>query len=80
MVSRTFLPIDAPYPVNVWPLPEKSKEPKAAPYLVNDITTEALAPILNDNPRGVRRYRNGLAGLIGGFDRYASSGKADEAM
>jgi hypothetical protein len=44
-------------------------------YIVSDTTTEALAPMLRDNPRGVLLARDELAGWLGSFDRYAKSGK-----
>jgi hypothetical protein len=49
--------------------------------IVSDITVEALAPILRDNPRGVVIFRDELAAFFGGFDRYAKSGRggAEEA-
>ena len=61
--------------------PEKPTPPKARRYIVSDTTTEALAPILLDNPRGVLLARDELAGWLGSFDRYAKSGRggADSA-
>jgi hypothetical protein len=40
---------------------------------------EALAPILQENPRGVLLARDELAGWIGSFDRYASTGGKSRA-
>lgn len=61
--------------------PEKPAPPIARRYIVSDTTTEALAPILLDNPRGVLLARDELAGWIGSFDRYAKAGRggADSA-
>jgi|GEM_PF-469765 len=56
--------------------PEKLAAPIARRYIVSDTTTEALAPILLGNPRGVLLARDELAGWIGSFDRYAKAGKA----
>lgn len=56
--------------------PEKPAPPIARRYIVSDTTTEALAPILLGNPRGVLLARDELAGWLGSFDRYAKSGKA----
>jgi hypothetical protein len=56
--------------------PEKPAAPVARRYIVSDTTTEALAPILLGNPRGVLLARDELAGWIGSFDRYAKAGKA----
>jgi len=60
--------------------PAKPEPPRAERMVVSDITTEALAPILLNNPRGVLLARDELAGWIGSFDRYASGkGGADAA-
>ncbi len=56
--------------------PEKPAPPIALRYIVSDTTTEALAPILLGNPRGVLLARDELAGWLGSFDRYAKAGKA----
>lgn len=56
--------------------PEKPAPPIARRYIVSDTTTEALAPILLGNPRGVLLARDELAGWLGSFDRYAKAGKA----
>lgn len=56
--------------------PEKPAVPIARRYIVSDTTTEALAPILLGNPRGVLLARDELAGWLGSFDRYAKAGKA----
>ncbi len=56
--------------------PTKPAAPIARRYIVSDTTTEALAPILLGNPRGVLLARDELAGWFGSFDRYAKSGKA----
>lgn len=47
--------------------------------LVGDVTGEALLQIVSASPRGVLIYRDELAGLIGGLDRYKSGG-SDRAM
>lgn len=56
--------------------PEKPAPPIARRYIVSDTTTEALAPILLGNPRGVLLARDELAGWLGSFDRYTKAGKA----
>jgi hypothetical protein len=56
--------------------PEKPTPPVARRYIVSDTTTEALAPILLGNPRGVLLARDELAGWLASFDRYAKSGKS----
>lgn len=47
--------------------------------LVGDTTGEALLQIVSASPRGVLMYRDELAGLIGGLDRYKGGG-SDRAM
>ena len=62
------------------PSPTKPDPPYAARYIVSDTTVEALAPLLQTNPRGVLLARDELAGWIGSFDRYAGGkGGADAA-
>ena len=39
-----------------------------------DATTEKVARILGENPDGLICFRDELAGLLGGFDRYGGSG------
>ncbi|MBX3410388.1 MAG: DUF3987 domain-containing protein [Phycisphaeraceae bacterium] len=56
--------------------PEKPTPPIARRYIVSDTTTEALAPILLGNPRGVLLGRDEFSGFFGSFDRYAKAGKA----
>ena len=60
--------------------PAKPEPPHAERMVVSDITIEALAPILLNNPRGVLLACDELAGWIGSFDRYVSGkGGADAA-
>ncbi|MDY3561967.1 DUF3987 domain-containing protein [Gemmata sp. JC673] len=56
--------------------PAKPDAPESKRYVVSDITVEALAPILQANPRGVLLARDELAGWLGSFDRYAGNGKS----
>jgi hypothetical protein len=53
--------------------PEKPAPPPMIKYWVSDITVEALAMVLQANPRGVLLARDELAGWIGSFDRYAGN-------
>lgn len=46
--------------------------PKCDRCIVSDVTIEALAPILLDNPRGLMLACDELAGWFGSFDRYTS--------
>jgi len=61
------------------PPPEKPVEPQPARYVVSDITIEALAEILSNNPRGVLAAVDELATWLGGFDAYHARGGADAA-
>jgi len=56
--------------------PERPVPPACERFVVSDTTVEALAPLLQENPRGLLLARDELAGWIGSFDRYASKGKA----
>jgi len=56
------------------PPPDKPDPPIATRYIVNDITVEAMAPLLQDNPRGLLAARDELSGWFSSFDRY-SAGK-----
>lgn len=56
------------------PPPTRPEEPQPVRYVVNDTTVEALAPILQSNPRGLLSARDELSGWIASFDRY-SNGK-----
>lgn len=52
--------------------------PTAERYVARDITTEALAVLLKQNPRGVLVANDELAGWLGSFDAYRSGrGGAD---
>ena len=60
--------------------PEKPDEPIAVRCTVLDITVEALAPILLNNPRGLLLARDELSGWLGSFDRYTGGkGGGDSA-
>ena len=54
------------------PPPAKPEEPKARRYICSDVTIEGLAPLLEDNPRGLLLARDELAGLFNSFDAYKS--------
>jgi hypothetical protein len=57
--------------------PAKPEAPAAGRVLVQDTTVEALAPILQANPRGVLLARDELAAWLSAFDRYANTTGAD---
>jgi hypothetical protein len=57
--------------------PIKPAAPQATRYIVSDTTLEALAPILQANPRGVLLARDELAAWVGSFDRYAQTRGGD---
>lgn len=54
---------------------EKPSLPQCDRYIVADTTIEALAPILEANPRGLLLARDELAGWVNSFDRYSSKNK-----
>jgi hypothetical protein len=58
---------------------EKPAEPVAQRYSCADITVEALAALLKQNPRGLLLCRDELAGWIKGFNSYKKGG-GDEAQ
>ena len=60
------------------PPPEKPKKPGCKRYIVSDITLEALADRLSENPHGLLVMVDELAGWIGSLDAYTKSNK-DEA-
>jgi uncharacterized membrane protein YgcG len=57
----------------------KPKAPIAKRLLIQDITIEALAPVLKTNPRGVLLARDELAAWLRGFDKYSKNSKGAEA-
>jgi hypothetical protein len=65
------------------PKPAAADDPPA-PSLqrlrTGDVTTEKVAHLLRDNPKGVVVYRDELAGFLGSFDRYSGgAGGGDRA-
>lgn len=58
----------------------KPDRPVAKRHLVSDTTIEALAPILEENPRGVLFDGDELAGWFGQMDRYAQTKQGDAAQ
>ncbi|RMF80736.1 MAG: DUF3987 domain-containing protein, partial [Planctomycetota bacterium] len=59
--------------------PRKPEMPTPRRYLVSDITIEAIAPILEANPRGVLVARDELAGWIRAFNAYKARGRGGDA-
>ncbi|MEX2673397.1 MAG: YfjI family protein [Phycisphaeraceae bacterium] len=57
--------------------PTQPDAPACMRHIVSDSTTEALAPILQQNPRGVLLARDELAGWIGDMDRYSGTKGGD---
>jgi len=57
--------------------PEKPERPVASRCVCDDVTVEALALILLENPRGLLVARDELAAWFGAFDRYARGRGAD---
>ena len=54
--------------------PEAPPEPTLVSLTTMDATVEALAALLQDNPRGLLLARDELSGWIGSFDKYAKGG------
>jgi hypothetical protein len=52
------------------PQPEKPAEPVAIRHVIDDTTIEAVATILESNPRGVLLSCDELASWLGSFNRY----------
>jgi len=64
---------------DVPPRPSRPEEPKHERFVVSDVTVEALAVVLRDNPRGVLLDRDEASGWFGSFNRYARGSHGDEA-
>jgi hypothetical protein len=58
-------------------LAEGEQPPPEPRVIVSDITTEKIAPILADNPKGILVYRDELSGWIGSFDAYRKGSNKD---
>ncbi len=58
-------------------IPLSPAEPIAKRYLVDDVTVETLAPLLEEQPRGLTLCCDELAGWFGGFNQYRSGRGAD---
>jgi hypothetical protein len=61
------------------PPPAKPEAPIADRCWTDDATTEALAVLLQQNPRGLLMVRDELAGWINGFDAYRAGKGGDAA-
>jgi hypothetical protein len=61
------------------PPPESPAEPIASRYITTDCTVEALAVLLQEQPRGLLVARDELSGWINSFDAYKSCHGADVA-
>lgn len=59
------------------PEPEPPAKPVMKRCIVDDITTEALAVRLEENPRGLLSAQDELTGFIRGMDQYKSGGKGN---
>jgi hypothetical protein len=58
---------------------DKPQPPNATRYVVSDCTVEALAMILEHNPRGVLLSRDELSGWVRSFNQYKGGKGADMA-
>ncbi|MFO1046002.1 MAG: YfjI family protein [Planctomycetaceae bacterium] len=59
--------------------PEKPQEPIPERFIASDLTIEALAFLLHNQPRGLLVCRDELDGWFGGFDQYKSGRGSDVA-
>lgn len=59
--------------------PEKPQEPIAERFIASDLTIEALAFLLHNQPRGLLVCRDELDGWFGGFDQYRAGKGSDVA-
>jgi len=59
------------------PKKDRNELPQRQQVVVNDITVEKLADVLNTNPHGVMMIRDELAGLIDGLDQYKGGRGSD---
>ena len=50
--------------------------PPLASYYIGDATLEAVAVLLDANPRGLLQKRDELSGWLGGFDKYSEGNEA----
>ena len=58
-------------------MPPEANSPKdlqGIAYWIVDVTAEQVARTLGENPSGLVCFRDELAGLLGGFDKYGGSG------
>lgn len=60
------------------PPPVKPQRPVPTRYVVDDVTTEAIAVLLQENPRGLLMTRDELSGWFN-FDRYVGGKGGDAA-
>ncbi len=61
------------------PPPEKPDSPVCQRWIVEDATVESVAPILEENPRGLLVFRDELSGWVNSFDGYKATRGADVA-
>ncbi len=57
------------------PAPAKPKEPLLKSVVVDDVTVERLADILDENPRGVTSAQDELSGWVLAMNQYKAGGK-----
>ncbi len=59
--------------------PEKPTRPPYRRFIVSDVTVEALADRLSDNPRGLLLSRDELTAWLRGFDAYRAGSRGGDA-
>lgn len=60
--------------------PEKPEHPPIKAHCIDDATTEKLADMFKDNPKGILQHKDELSGLFGSFDKYTGAKGSDSAQ
>lgn len=60
--------------------PIKPEYPPVKAHCVDDTTTEKLADLFRDNPKGILQHKDELSGLFGSFDKYSGAKGSDSAQ
>src|SRR4029450_6865362 len=60
------------------PAPVEPEKPVCRRFTVSDVTAEALAVRLEQNPRGLLLVRDELAGFFTGLNQYKAGGKGGD--
>ena len=60
--------------------PQKPEHPPIKAHCVDDTTTEKLAELFKDNPKGVLLHKDELSAFFGSFDKYTAAKGSDSAL